>query len=110
MRLAKDTSVQFAAQSVSMPQEKCDTINQLLASWLSNSFLALRKDTEGLHGKLVYLASIFPLICPFLPGLVAWGCHYQSNHGRLYPSPVVLHNLWWVAELLPLLPVELPLS
>jgi len=56
----------LSTKSVSIPQEKLDHVVALLKTWVTSSSHFTAKEAASLHGKLVHLSCIFPLICPFL--------------------------------------------
>jgi len=52
--------------SVALPSEKLTKILQLLDYWLQLGQSVSAKEAVSLHGKLVHISCIFPLIWPFL--------------------------------------------
>jgi len=87
-------------KTVSMPQDKLDNVFKLLDRWLDpvNCFSA--SDAARLHGKLVHIASIFPLIRPFLRSAAAFAQHFRSHRAKLFPRPALMADLRWVQQIL----------
>ncbi|OBZ73599.1 hypothetical protein A0H81_06082 [Grifola frondosa] len=79
----------LACQSVALPQEKLEGVCSLLTAWRSPGAKFGMCDAAHLHGKLVHISSIFPLIRPFLQSASHFASHFQS-HGliciQLQPS------------------------
>lgn len=68
------------------------------------------KEAASLHGKLVYVVCIFPLIRLFLRSIATFAVHFQSPQAHLKPSHPVLADLPWIQSLLSRLPKSVPLS
>lgn len=95
---------------VSLPEEKFRKILDLLSCWqlIGASFTA--KEAAGLHGKLVHVACIFPLIRPFLRSIAVFAGGFRSARAHLRPSSAVAADLPWIQSLLLLLPNCVPLA
>ena len=97
-------------KSVSLPDEKRSTILALIKHWLSDSERFTIKDTLSLHGKLVFVASIFHLIRPHLPSIIHFLQSFRNPRAKLHPSRAAHRDLKWISFLLHVLPVSMPLS
>ena len=82
----------------------------LLTSWLASGMRFFAHDAACLHGKLVHLSCIYPLICPFLCSISAFANAFRNPRAHLHVPCPLAQDLREVAELLPLLPSELPLQ
>lgn len=82
----------------------------MISDWmlLGASFTA--KEAASLHGKLVHMACIFPLIRPFLCSIAAFTTGFCSMHAHLHPSAAVRVDLPWVQSLLSHLPNSIPIT
>ena len=96
-------------KTVSIPEEKLAKTQALIAAWLETDARFTMRDACSLHGKLVHISCVFPLIRPFLRGLAAFAGNFRSSRARLTPSKGVIADLQWVVDLLHLLPNKIPL-
>ena len=96
-------------KTVAIPEEKLAKTRALVAAWLKADAKFSMRDACSLHGKLVHVSCVFPLIRPFLRGLSAFARNFHSNRARLTPSKGIVADLQWVADLLHLLPNEISL-
>ena len=67
-------------------------------------------DTLTLHGKLVFVASIFHIIRPYLPSIISFSKSFRNPRAHLHPSRAVTRDLGWINQLLRILPISMPLS
>jgi hypothetical protein len=95
---------------VSLPEEKLCKMQDLLSSWQLKGASFTAKEAAGLHGKLVHVACIFPLICPFLCSIAIFAASFRSVHAHLRPSSTVSADIPWIQSLLLLLPNRVPLA
>jgi hypothetical protein len=63
-----------------------------------------------LHGKLVHLSSVFPLIRPFLPSASRFAASFPSPHARRFAPNALSADLDWIHDLLLVLPRSLLLA
>jgi hypothetical protein len=68
----------LAARSVSLPSHKLVAIQHLLALWHSDTSRFMTKESVSLHGKLINVSCIFPLIQPFLCSLSYFASSFKS--------------------------------
>jgi hypothetical protein len=87
-------------KSVSIPMDKLHSVIQHIDLWLSAAATFSGQDTASLHGKLVHISSIFPLICPFLRSLSVFEGQFRSPRAHLNPPHSVTADLSWVHFLL----------
>ena len=82
----------------------------MLSLWLSpgNSFSSHK--ATSLHGKLVHVSCIFPLIRPFLRSIAAFPSFFKSSRARLQVSPPLAADLSWIRFLMQILPNRMPLA
>jgi hypothetical protein len=99
----------FGRKSVSLPSDKLHKIQELIASWRINGALFTAKEAASLHGKLVHVACIFPLIRPFIRSIAIFASSFRSPHAHLHPMPAVLADLPWIQSLLARLPNSVPI-
>jgi len=97
-------------KTVSMPQDKLVTCQSLLTSWTNEGASFTKREAETLHGKLVYMSSLFRLIRPFLPSIKIFSESFKSIQSRRHPTSSLVKDLRWVAWLLDILPTTAPLS
>lgn len=95
---------------VSLPEEKLRKIQELLSSWQLKGASFTAKEAAGLHGKLVHVACIFPLIRPFLRSIAIFAASFRSARAHLRPSSAVSADIPWIQSLLSLLPNHVPLA
>jgi hypothetical protein len=62
------------ARTVALPHEKLTKILQAMNCWLQPNWTVFARDAASMHGKLIHVSCIFPLIWPFLCGLA---CHFN---------------------------------
>jgi len=98
------------SKTVLTPQHKLVASQELLASWMGRGVSFTRRKVETLHGKLVYMSSLFRLIRPFLPSIKTFSESFKSTQARLHPPSSLVKDLHWVAWLLSVLPRCAPLS
>jgi hypothetical protein len=63
-----------------------------------------------MHGKLIHVSCIFPLIWPFLHGLAHFPLSFRSPCGKLQVPPPLYADLSWIQFVLQSLPNEIPLA
>src|ERR1700676_2384913 len=68
------------------------------------------RDATSLHGKLVHISCIFPLIWPFLHGIAHFAHCYKSPQSKLLVFPPLHADLSWVYFLIKNLPNTTPLA
>lgn len=95
---------------VALPEEKLAAVHTLVADWLVSDATFCAQEALRLHGKLVHVSSIFPLIRPFLPSVTRFASRFQSARARLHVPRSVAADLSWVAWILQQMPNETPLS
>ena len=100
----------LAERLVSLPEAKRGTILALVEGWLSAGEMFTAKEAAALHGKLVFVASIFRLIRPYLPSISSFSESFRDPRARLHPPRALLADLGWVRFLLRTLPNAMPLS
>ena len=87
-------------RSISLPDGKLITIRVLLNSWLAPHSKYSAHCTLSLHGKLVHISCIFPLIQPFLHSLSHFAGDFRSPVAKLHPLHPVVVDLEWVKQIL----------
>ena len=97
-------------KTVSMPQEKIDACQELLAKWTKRGAMFTIREAESLHGKLVHMSSLFRLIRPFLPTITSFIRNIPNLHARHHPPSALVKDLHWTSSLLNDLPNSAPLS
>ena len=97
-------------KSVSLPEEKKTALLDTVHHWTSSSGRFSAGNALTLHGKLVFVASIFHLIRPYLPSLIHFADSFHDSRARLHPPRPLSKDLEWVEFLLRVLPVSMPLS
>lgn len=76
-------------KSVALPEEKMDAIRGLLNQWIDPKACFMMREAAQVHGKLVHISSIFPLIRPFLRHVARFAGSYHSHRKALrVPQPV----------------------
>jgi len=97
------------AKTVSIPPEKISRIQSLLRLWVSEDTRVTEHEAASLHGKLVHISCIYPLIRPFLRSLSHFSHKFKSFRAHLHPPGPVVADLHWIISMLETLPNELPL-
>ena len=98
------------SRTVALPAEKLSKSLALLDTWLAPDGKFSAKDTASLHGKLVHISCIFPLIRPFLRGIAHFAHSFKSPLVKLPILPPLQADLSWVRFLVRSLPNEIPLA
>ena len=97
-------------RSVSMPSEKMEQTRNLIDTWLAMGHKATMKEAAHLHGKLIHIATIFPLIRPFTRTIAMFAARFRSPRAKLRCPDPVQADLRWTRQLLDKLPNEMPLT
>ncbi len=100
----------LALLTVALPPDKLDAVLLLIEEWRSPEFKAQHRDAARLHGKLVYIATIFPLIRPFIRSASLFTRSFLSTRAFRRPSHALQADLRWITDLMAELPRELPLT
>jgi hypothetical protein len=85
-------------------------ILQAVNCWLQPNWTVSARDAASMHGKLVHILCIFPLIRPFLHGLAQFPLSFRSRHGKLQVPHPLCTDLSWIQFILQSLPNEIPLA
>ena len=100
----------LVSHMLALPQEKLSKTLSILDKWLSASETFSARDAASLHGKLIHISCIFPLIRPFLCSISTFASSFTSlRSGRPVP-PAMLADLSWIQFLIRNLPNEIPLA
>ncbi len=83
----------LALLTVAMPVEKLDAVMQLVRDWLAPGFKAQRQHAARLHGKLVYVATIFPLLRPFIRSASLFLKNFKSSRAFLRATSALQADL-----------------
>jgi len=75
-------------KSVAIPAEKLTKIQELVNSWLKPGARFSLVETNSMHGKLVHISCIFPIIRPLLRALSTFASIFQSPRAKLLLPPV----------------------
>ena len=98
------------SRTVALPLEKLSKTLLLLDQWLEPDMAFLAHNAASLHGKLVHISCIFPLIRPFLRGIATFALSYRNPRAKLHVPPTLLADLSWVQFIIKNLPNEMPLA
>jgi hypothetical protein len=96
--------------TVALLPEKLSKTLSLLVRWLTPGEKFLARDAASLHGKLVHISCIFPLIRPFLRGIAAFALNYNSPRAKLHTPPALRADLSWVQFIIKNLLNKMPLA
>jgi len=99
-----------ARRTISLPQEKMKKILALLQDWLKSGSRFTANEAASLHGKLVHVSSIFPLMHPFLRSIATFANGFKSLRARLHVPSTLAVDLQWVSQILAISPCERPLQ
>lgn len=99
----------LARRTVALPQDKFSEVIDMLQLWTTSADTFSAKDCARLHGKLVHISAIFPLIRPFLRSAAHLYSMFRSPRARLHLPTPVRQDLLWTLDLLQRLPNEIPL-
>ena len=98
------------SRTVALPPEKLSKTLSLLTQWLTAGERFLAREAASLHGKLVHISCIFPLIRPFLRGVASFALSFISPRAKLLVPPPLQADLSWVQFIIKNLPNEIPLA
>jgi hypothetical protein len=98
------------ARSVSMPQEKLAATLAMVSAWITPGATSSEEEAARVHGKLVHLATIYPLVRPFLRSISRFASNFRSRRARLEVPSGARSDVKWILDIVPLLPRELPLA
>lgn len=98
----------LAQKLVALPEEKLDKTLQLIDDW-SKASTRTASQAAKLHGKLVHISCIFPLIRPFLQSISGFAQGFRSQRAKLIPPPALIADLSWVRFVLQQSPNQRPL-
>ena len=93
-------------------KEKLQATQLLVKEWQHPDASFSACEAASLHGKLVHVSCIFPLIRPFLCSISLFSQNFTSPQAKLHATSPVQHNLYvsWIYFLLHQLPNEVPLT
>ena len=94
---------------MSLPNHKLSSLKERLDHWLLPAARFQAKDTASLHGKLVHVSCIFPLIRPFLRSITRFAEGFRSARASLAPPSPVLADIKWIIMILNKVPNSVPL-
>lgn len=97
-------------RTVALPAEKLFKIQSLISQWLTAGHSACMREAASLHGKLVHISCIYPLVRPFLRSISAFAAAFISPRAKLPLPSSVSADLSWIQFLLASLPNEMPLA
>ena len=97
-------------RSVSLPDEKKSAALNLINQWLAVDGKFTLTETLAFHGKLVFIASIFHLIRPYLPSVIEFSRTFRDPRSKLHVPRSTRRDIEWVRYLLQVLPNTMPLS
>jgi len=100
----------LSSRSVSLPEEKKRAALDLVDQWLQVNGKFTLTEVLAFHGKLVFIASIFPLIRPYLPSIIDFSRSFRDPRSKLHVPRSTRRDLEWVKYLLQVLPNTMPLS
>src|SRR5262249_22458917 len=80
-------------KTVEVPPEKIKAMFLLLDRWQAPDALFAGHEAASLHGKLVHISSIHPLIRPFLPSCSRFAQEFHSKRAKLRPPTSLLADL-----------------
>lgn len=96
-------------RTVALPPEKLRRMRDLVCKWQQTGLLYCKREAESLHGKLVHVSCILPLIRPFLRSVSVFAGSFETARAKRPLPPSMIADLSWVAFLLVSLPNVLPL-
>ena len=94
---------------VALPLNKLSWVLALLNHWISPGVSFSSCKAASLHGKLVHLSCIFPLIHPFLWSIAVFPSSFRSLYAKLQVPPPLAADLSWVHFLVQNLLNQMPL-
>lgn len=97
-------------RTVALPLTKLHKTQELVRQWQLSGSSFREKEAASLHGKLVHVSCIFPLIHPFLRSISVFAGSFKTVNAKRAPPTSVTADLSWIALLLASLPNELPLA
>ncbi|GJE95065.1 hypothetical protein PsYK624_112440 [Phanerochaete sordida] len=98
------------AKSVSLPSEKLEDIHALLGDWLRPRARFTMREAARLHGKLIHVSCIYPLLRPFIRSASRFASSYRDPRAHLHVPGALSQDLRQISRLLKKLPAELPLE
>lgn len=97
-------------KSVALPKEKLQATRLLIKEWQRPNASFSAREAASLHGKLVHISCIFPLIRPFLRAISLFAQSFTSPRAKLHVVASVRSDLSWIQFLLHHLPNEILLK
>jgi hypothetical protein len=91
-------------KSVALLKEKLQATWLLVREWQHPDVSFSAHEAASLHGKLVHISCIFPLIRPFLCSISLFAESFTSPRAKLHAVSSVQSNLSWIHFLLHHLP------
>jgi hypothetical protein len=87
-------------KSVALPKEKLQATQLLVKEWQCPNASFSAREAASLHGKLVHISCIFPLIRPFLRSILLFTQNFTSPQAKLHTVESVRSDLSWIHFLL----------
>jgi len=81
---------------VSLPTEKLAAILELMQQWILPNATFTASEAAHMHGKLVHIGCIFPLIRPFLRSIAFFAASFNSRKVKWHPRPSVITDIKWI--------------
>lgn len=98
------------SHTVTLPAERLSKSLSLLDTWLAPNGAFSARDATSLHGKLVHISCIFPIIRPFLRGSAHFAHSFKSPLTKMPIFLPLQAILSWVQFIIRSLPNEIPLA
>jgi hypothetical protein len=93
-----------------LPPDKLTKTLSLLTQWLTPGERFIARDAASLHGKLVHISCIFPLIRPFLSEIASFALSFKHPRAKLRVPPNLQADILWIQFIVKNLPNEMPLA
>jgi hypothetical protein len=97
-------------RTVMLPPDKLSKTLSVLSHWLTPGERFIAREAASLHGKLVHISCIFPLIRPFLSGIASFALSFKHPRAKLRVPPNLQADLSWIQFVVKSLPNEMPLA
>jgi hypothetical protein len=97
-------------KTVALPKDKLAKVLDLVKLWSTDGARFRAHEAAQLQGKLVHVATIFPLVRPFVRSIAYFERSFKDPRAKLNPPKPLISDLSWVRFILESHPRTIPLS
>jgi len=97
-------------RTVSLPEDKLIDLGRRLKAWLGPAAKFNQAEAARLHGKLVHISCIYPIIRPFLRSISRFASTFRTASACLRVPDSVTKDIRWIQDALIIAPSSVPLA